>query len=168
MINGVEKYTVDPRKDLVIVEGGMDVKELVFYLEDKLKQSVQVVSIVKKDDKGGENEEKKGDKSGDKKDKDSVGDKKEEESGSSDGKKENKMEYYEYNPNTYTIPVYHQSDEKKKESSGEGGGGGGGGKKENKIEHIGYSFDTKNMGYNGFNWYSYTMPMYHYAPHSQN
>ncbi|KAM7469906.1 hypothetical protein LguiA_008089 [Lonicera macranthoides] len=149
----------------------MDVKELVLYLEEKLKQSVQLISVVKKDDKGGENKERKGDKNGDKKDKDNVRDKKEEESRSGDGKKVNIMEYYEYNPNTYTKPKFNQSEKKGKESGSDGGGGGGGGKKESKKEYIGYSFDTQKMGYTGFNWYypnTYTMPMYHYAPHSQN
>ncbi|KAM7474176.1 hypothetical protein LguiB_021419 [Lonicera macranthoides] len=142
--------------------------------------------------KSGENKEKEGDKGGDKKDKDSIGDKKEEESGGGGGggggKKEKKMEYYGYNPNTYTIPVYHQSDKKEKESSGGGGrtenkleyhgynpntnmmpvyhqsenkekeSGGGGGKKENKMEYYGYNPNT------------YTIPVYHqsYLAHGQN
>ncbi|KAM7474172.1 hypothetical protein LguiB_021415 [Lonicera macranthoides] len=131
-INGVKKVILDPREDLVIVEGRVDAKELVLYLEEKLKRSVYVISSTKNDKKGGENKEKEGDKGCDKKDKDSVGDKKEEESGGGSGEKEKKMEYYGYNPNTYTIPMYYQSDEKEKESSG------GGGKKENKLEYHSY------------------------------
>ncbi|KAM7469904.1 hypothetical protein LguiA_008087 [Lonicera macranthoides] len=126
-INGVEKVMLDPRKDLVLVTGRVDAKELVLYLKEKLKRRVYVISSTKNDDKGGENKEKEGEKGGDKKDKDSIGDKKEEESGG--GKEEKKMEYYGYNPNTYTIPMYYQSDKKEKESSG------GGGKKENKLEY---------------------------------
>ncbi|KAM7474178.1 hypothetical protein LguiB_021421 [Lonicera macranthoides] len=174
MTNGVENFTVDPRKDLVTVEGRMDIKKLVLYLEEKLKQGVQGISIVKKDDKGGQNKEKKGDKEN----KNNAGDKKEEESDSGDDQKEKTIEYFGYNPNTYTIPVDHQSDKKEKESSGEGG------KKENKSKYVTYYFDTCSvlMHYqsgdggdkmvNKTEYYEYypsthMMPMYDYAAHRQ-
>ncbi|KAM7474175.1 hypothetical protein LguiB_021418 [Lonicera macranthoides] len=138
-VRNVQKVMLDLRKDLVLVTGRVDLKELVLYLKEKLKRRVYVISSTKNDDKGGENKEKEGKKGGDKKEKDSIGDKKEEESGGGGGKEEKKMEYYGYNPNTYTIPVYHQSDKKEKGSSGEGG------KKENKLEYRGYYPNTNMM-----------------------
>ncbi|XP_027363298.1 heavy metal-associated isoprenylated plant protein 6-like isoform X2 [Abrus precatorius] len=72
---GVESVNVDGSKDLVTVKGTMDVKELVPYLNEKLKRNVEVVPP-KKDD-----EKKEKDGGGDKKEKDGGGDKKEKEEG---------------------------------------------------------------------------------------
>ncbi|MQM08615.1 hypothetical protein Taro_041473 [Colocasia esculenta] len=64
-IKGVEAVSVDPKEDLVIVKGTMDVKTLPDYLKDRLKRSVAVVTP-KKDDGGGTKKEK-GEKGGEKK-----------------------------------------------------------------------------------------------------
>ncbi|KAK4348487.1 hypothetical protein RND71_031242 [Anisodus tanguticus] len=58
-IDGVEEVKVDSEKDLVTVKGTMDFKDLIPYLKDKLKRSVEIVPP-KKDDGGGEKKEKEG------------------------------------------------------------------------------------------------------------
>ncbi|KAJ8899708.1 hypothetical protein K2173_019407 [Erythroxylum novogranatense] len=110
---GVTNVAVDKAKELVTVTGTMDVKELMPYLKDKLKTSIDVVPAKKEDDKkdkgGGGAEIKKGDKKeGDKKEGDAKqekkegGEKKEGDGGKKDGgggKLEvNKMEYYGHPP----------------------------------------------------------------------
>ncbi|MED6207946.1 hypothetical protein PIB30_040372 [Stylosanthes scabra] len=111
--NGVDSVNIDGGKDLVTVKGTMDVKELVSYLNDKLKRNVDVVAPKKEEEKkekegsGGEKKESK-EAAGDKKD---GGDKKESGGGGDGGKKEapeaaaveatsksevNKMEYHGY------------------------------------------------------------------------
>lgn len=80
---GVEAVEVDSAKDLVTVKGTMEVKDLVPYLKDKLRRSVDVVppkkadapAADKKADAGGD---KKADAGGDKKDKKEGGDQKKE------------------------------------------------------------------------------------------
>ena len=42
--------SLDGSKDLVTVKGTMDVKEMVSYLNEKLKRNVEVVPPPKKDD----------------------------------------------------------------------------------------------------------------------
>ncbi|RVW23304.1 Heavy metal-associated isoprenylated plant protein 6 [Vitis vinifera] len=54
---GVKTVTVDSQKDLVTVTGPMDVKELIPYLKEKLRRTVEIVSP-KKDDAGGDKKEK--------------------------------------------------------------------------------------------------------------
>ncbi|KAL6336389.1 hypothetical protein AAG906_014561 [Vitis piasezkii] len=56
---GVKTVTVDSQKDLVTVTGPMDVKELIPYLKEKLRRTVEIVSP-KKDDGGGDKKEKGG------------------------------------------------------------------------------------------------------------
>ncbi|XP_022767297.1 heavy metal-associated isoprenylated plant protein 6 [Durio zibethinus] len=68
-VDGVQSVDVDGAKDLVTVKGTMDVKDLVPYLKEKLKQNVDVVPPKKDDaaekkdggekkDSGGDNKEK--------------------------------------------------------------------------------------------------------------
>lgn len=63
---GVEAVEVDSAKDLVTVKGTMEVKDLVPYLKDKLRRSVDVVPPKKADAPAAD---KKADAGGDKKDK---------------------------------------------------------------------------------------------------
>lgn len=82
-IKGVEAVEVDGAKDLVTVKGTMEVKDLVPYLKDKLRRSVEVVppkkadapAADKKADAGGE---KKADAGGEKKAEKEGGDQKKE------------------------------------------------------------------------------------------
>ncbi|KAL5136963.1 Heavy metal-associated isoprenylated plant protein 6 [Glycine soja] len=74
---GVQSVSLDGSKDLVTVKGTMDVKEMVSYLNEKLKRNVEVVPPPKKDDDkkekegdGGEKKEKEKDGGGEKKEKD--------------------------------------------------------------------------------------------------
>ncbi|KAK3022071.1 hypothetical protein RJ639_047339 [Escallonia herrerae] len=120
--DGVDSVSFDLQKDLATVVGTMDVKELVPYLNRKLKRSVEVVPAKK--DGGGEKKEGGGDKKekdGGEKKKDGGdgGEKKKdgEAKAASDGgngketKVEvNKMEYSGYSPYTaYSVPMYNQS-----------------------------------------------------------
>ncbi|KAL6336487.1 hypothetical protein AAG906_018442 [Vitis piasezkii] len=110
---GVKTVTVDSQKDLVTVTGPMDVKELIPYLKEKLRRTVEIVSP-KKDDAGGDKKEKGG--GGDKKEgggekkkegdgKAAGGEKKEGDAKAASGGKQeeggvkvevNKMEYHGY------------------------------------------------------------------------
>ncbi|MCD7456961.1 hypothetical protein HAX54_033728, partial [Datura stramonium] len=107
-IKGVQEVTVESEKDLVMVKGTMDIKKLIPYLIEKLKQNVEVVPG-KKDNGGDEKKGKEGDN--DKKEKESSGG----GSKSVDPKEQktevvNKMEYYGYNANTfYAMPMQHQA-----------------------------------------------------------
>ncbi|CAN6581001.1 unnamed protein product [Malus baccata var. baccata] len=77
---GVNSVSFDAPKDLVMVKGFMDVKELVPYLKDKFRRAVEVVPP-KKDD-GGAADKKSKDGGGDKKEKEAAGgDKKEKDGG---------------------------------------------------------------------------------------
>lgn len=127
IITGVKTVNVDGVKDLVTVNGTMDVKNLVPYLQEKLKRSVDVVPP-KKDDAG---EKKDG---GEKKD--AGGDKKEK------GKE--------------AAPAAAGGGAEKKEGGGEkkegggekkeGGGGGGEAKMEiSKFEYHGYGYPPQPM-----------------------
>ncbi|XVE61670.1 hypothetical protein DITRI_Ditri06bG0058600 [Diplodiscus trichospermus] len=102
--DGIQSVIVDGAKDLVTVKGTMDVKDLVPFLKDKLKRSVDVVPP-KKDDAGEKKDggEKK-DAGGDKKEKgkeaaaggekkESGGEKKE---GGEPKMEVSKMEYHGY------------------------------------------------------------------------
>ncbi|KAL2323237.1 hypothetical protein Fmac_027616 [Flemingia macrophylla] len=98
---GVESVNLDGSKDLVTAKGTMDVKEMVPYLNEKLKRSVEVVQPKKEDDKkekeGGEKKEKEGGEKkekegGEKKEKDGGGEKKEDGGGAAKVEV-NKMEH---------------------------------------------------------------------------
>ncbi|KAE9455695.1 hypothetical protein C3L33_12387, partial [Rhododendron williamsianum] len=114
---GVDSVTIDGEKGLATVKGTMDVKELIPYLKEKLKQSVEV--------EGGGGDKKGKEGGGDKKGKEGGGDKKGKEGGgeskapsSGDGKKieepkveVNKMDYYGNAPSSSyysAAPVHHQ------------------------------------------------------------
>ncbi|VFQ97612.1 unnamed protein product [Cuscuta campestris] len=116
---GVQNVTADTQKDLVTVNGTMDVAELTSYLSKKLKRRVEVVPPAKTD--GGE--EKKAPEGG-KKEKEAPGgggegEKKKDGEKTPDGGGEgeakaevNKMAYGGYHPNTHyymTPPMYNQS-----------------------------------------------------------
>ncbi|XP_064962295.1 heavy metal-associated isoprenylated plant protein 3-like isoform X1 [Musa acuminata AAA Group] len=132
-IKGVEEVTVDAAKDLVMVKGTMDVKNLAAMLKDKLRRAVEIVPP-KKDDGGGEKKEKEkgGDGGGEKKEKggETGGEKKEKAGGGGEEKKDdgkaaaaatatattttteaNKMEYYApypaYSGYGYRIEMVH-------------------------------------------------------------
>ncbi|KAK7355533.1 hypothetical protein VNO80_14791 [Phaseolus coccineus] len=94
---GVGSVSLDGSKDLVTVKGTMDVKEMVPYLNEKLKRAVEVVPPKKEEEKkekdgGGEKKEKDG--GGEKKEKDGEGEKKEKEVAAAEAKAGvNKMEF---------------------------------------------------------------------------
>ncbi|KAG7601014.1 Heavy metal-associated isoprenylated plant protein 6 [Arabidopsis thaliana] len=131
-IKGVNSVAIDSAKDLVIVKGIIDVKQLTPYLNEKLKRTVEVVPA-KKDDgapvaaaaaapAGGEKKDKV---AGEKKEIKDVGEKKVDGGG-----------------------------EKKKEVAVGGGGGGGGGGGD------GGAMDVKKSEYNGYGYPP--QPMYYY------
>ncbi|KAG7549344.1 Heavy metal-associated domain superfamily [Arabidopsis thaliana x Arabidopsis arenosa] len=127
-IKGVNSVAIDSAKDLVIVKGIIDVKQLTPYLNEKLKRTVEVVPA-KKDDgapkaaaaapapAGGEKKDKG---AGEKKENKDVGEKKVEGGG-----------------------------EKKKEVAvgGGGGGGDGGAMDVKKSEYNGYGYPPQPMYY---------------------
>ncbi|WJX84646.1 hypothetical protein P8452_67197 [Trifolium repens] len=94
-IKGVESVNIDGAKDLVTVKGAIDTKEIVSYLTEKFKRTVEVVQPKKED---GKNKEKDEGKQKSKENQGGGGDKKE------GGKIEevatkvevNKMEHYGY------------------------------------------------------------------------
>ncbi|KAK7392451.1 hypothetical protein VNO78_20890 [Psophocarpus tetragonolobus] len=87
---GVTSVNIDGSKDLVTVKGTMDVKEMVPYLNEKLKRNVEVVPPKKDDDKkekeGGGGEKKEKADGGDKKEKDGSSEKKQKEEGGGEKK----------------------------------------------------------------------------------
>ncbi|KAK1400173.1 heavy metal-associated isoprenylated plant protein 6 [Heracleum sosnowskyi] len=112
--DGVDNVIVDSKNDLVTVKGTMNVKELVPYLKEKLKRSVEIVPAKKEG--GGEKKEGGGDKKeggggggGDDTKKGGDGDKKKE--GGGDGKVEvKKMDYHGFDPyTTFIVPPYDHS-----------------------------------------------------------
>ncbi|KAJ7976920.1 Heavy metal-associated isoprenylated plant protein [Quillaja saponaria] len=108
-IKGVESVNLDGAKDLVTVKGTMDGKELVEYLKEKLKRSVEVVPPKKAEDKKDKDGEKKENKEGGgekKKEADgkpaaAVGDGGKKEEGGGAKVEVNKLEHYGYAPPTY-------------------------------------------------------------------
>ncbi|KAG4976960.1 hypothetical protein JHK86_036434 [Glycine max] len=97
---GVQLVSLDGSKDLVTVKGTMDVKEMLPYLNEKLKRNVEVVPPPKKDDDkkekegggGGGGEKKEG--GGEKKEKEGDGEKKEKDGAAAAAAEViNKMEY---------------------------------------------------------------------------
>ncbi|XP_047156321.1 heavy metal-associated isoprenylated plant protein 6-like [Vigna umbellata] len=93
---GVQSVSLDGSKDLVTVKGTMDVKEMVPYLNEKLKRNVEVVPPKKEEEKkekadGGEKKEKAD--GGEKKEKDGGGEKKEKDAAAEAKAEVNKMEF---------------------------------------------------------------------------
>ncbi|EPS65394.1 hypothetical protein M569_09383, partial [Genlisea aurea] len=85
-VDGVESVKTDLEKDLVTVTGTMDPKQLVSFLQEKIKRTVEIVPPPKKD-AGGDKKEKDGG-GGEKKEKDKEsagGEKKEKKEGGGDG-----------------------------------------------------------------------------------
>ncbi|XP_027931310.1 heavy metal-associated isoprenylated plant protein 6-like [Vigna unguiculata] len=126
-IKGVESVNIEGGKDLVTVNGTMEVKELVAYLNEKLKRNVEVVPPKKEGEKKeGKNEEKEKEKEKEK------GKKKEGGGGikKDGGEKEegapkvevNKMEHYGY---AYPPPPMYWYDGYAPGQSSTSGGGGG-------------------------------------------
>ncbi|XP_073145307.1 heavy metal-associated isoprenylated plant protein 3-like [Henckelia pumila] len=123
-IYGVDSVSTDLEKDLVTVNGTMNVKELVSIVKEKLNRAVEIVPAKKDGGGGGDkkaaSEDKKGKEptaSGDKNDKEKEGgggEKKETGGGGGGGGTKvevNKMEFQGYNPHTYyaTMPMYNSS-----------------------------------------------------------
>ncbi|KAK7285018.1 hypothetical protein RJT34_19774 [Clitoria ternatea] len=100
---GVESVNIEEEKDLVTVKGTMEVKEMVPYLNEKLRRKVEVVPP-KKDDENNKKEKEKEKKKENKEGKE--GSKKEE---SAPKVEVNKMEHYGYAyppPPMYWYPGY--------------------------------------------------------------
>jgi copper chaperone CopZ len=130
---GVESVTCDGAKDLVTVTGTMDVKDLVPYLQEKLKRNVEVVPPKKEE--GGEKKDKQG--GGDKKDaggdkKDGGGEKKDAGGAKKDAGGEKK----------------DAGDQKKEGGEKAAGGGGDGGKKEGGSDAA--KVEVSKMEYSGY------------------
>ncbi|XP_044474247.1 heavy metal-associated isoprenylated plant protein 6-like [Mangifera indica] len=130
-INGADDVSVDNGKDLVMVKGSMDVKEMVAYLKDKLRRNVELVPS-KKDD-GGEKKDAKAAGGG------SEGDKKEKGAAST------------------PAPAADKGEKKEKEAPVAAAGGGSGGdapKMEvSKMEYFGYPYPPPPT-------YWYSAPVY--------
>ncbi|KAK6943864.1 Heavy metal-associated domain, HMA [Dillenia turbinata] len=155
--NGVNSVTVDAQKDIVTIKGTMDVKDLVPFLKQKLKRSVEVVPPagaaagggVKKDDKKDKEAGGGGDKKDDKKDKaaggggDKKDDKKDKEAGGGGGDK--------------------KDDKKEKEAQGSGSGGDGGGAKKDEAPKV----EANKMEYYGYPYQPPPMFIYPHAPPQQ-
>ncbi|KAL1549401.1 heavy metal-associated isoprenylated plant protein 3-like [Salvia divinorum] len=115
-IDGVHSVKTDLAKDLVMVTGTMNMKELTSYLKEKLNRGVEIVPPQKKNDSSGDKKEKEsgGDKKGDKKEGGGDGKKGAESKGGEGSKgtkvEVNKMEYLGSNPQTlYAVPMYNQN-----------------------------------------------------------
>ncbi|CAG7878777.1 unnamed protein product [Brassica rapa] len=140
-IKGVNSVAIDSAKDLVILKGIIDVKQLTPYLNEKLKRNVEVVPPKKEEGatvaaaaaaSASAGSEKKDKDAGEKKESKDVGEKK-------DGgeKKENK-------------DVGEKKDgggDKKKEVSPAGGGDGGATVDVKKSEYGGYGYPPQPMYY---------------------
>lgn len=154
-IDGVENVSVDNDEDLVMVDGTMDMKEMLPYLKEKLKRSVDIVSPKKDGDSGGE---KKGKESGgDKKDKTAGGGgEKKEKAGGDDKDKDKKKKPTSGGggggEDKKEKAVVVGRENKEKEAVGGGGEGkktkaaGGGGEKKEKAAGGGGGKDTKESG----------------------
>nr|XP_043632593.1 heavy metal-associated isoprenylated plant protein 6-like [Erigeron canadensis] len=125
-IDGVEAVVPDSSKDLVMVKGTMNVKELVPHLKEKVKRKIDIVPPKKDDEKGGDKKDDKKEKAegGDDK-KDKAGDDKKEKAvgggggggdvkalsgGEEKGKGievVNKLEYQGHIPYTHTMQMYN-------------------------------------------------------------
>ncbi|KAG4916359.1 hypothetical protein JHK87_053916 [Glycine soja] len=98
---GVESVNIEGGKDLVSVKGTMDVKEIVPYLNDKLKRNVEVVPPKKE---GGDN--KKENKEGGGGDSKKEGGKKQEGEDGAAKVEVNKMDHYGYGYGYPPPPMY--------------------------------------------------------------
>ncbi|KAL8149920.1 hypothetical protein AgCh_006795 [Apium graveolens] len=96
--DGVDNVIVDSKNDLVTVKGTMNVNELVPYLKEKLKRSVEIVPAKKEG--GGGDDKKKG-----------IDGEKKKDGGGGDAKVEvKKMDYHGFDPHTtFIVPPYGHS-----------------------------------------------------------
>ncbi|MFS8012116.1 putative heavy metal-associated domain, HMA, heavy metal-associated domain superfamily [Helianthus anomalus] len=110
-VDGVHSVIPDSGKDLVMVEGTMNVKELIPHLKEKLKRKVDIVPPKTEDkDKGGDTKDDKKEKG------EGDGDTKAVVGGGDGGENKskgievvNKLEYHGHNPHTYTMQMYNPS-----------------------------------------------------------
>ncbi|XP_022746044.1 heavy metal-associated isoprenylated plant protein 5-like [Durio zibethinus] len=146
--NGVQSVNVDGAKDLVTVKGTMDVKDLIPYLKEKLRRSVDVFSP-KKDDAGekkdgGEKKDTGGDNKEKGKEAAAVGEKKE----GGGEKKEGGGEKKEGGGEKKKDGGEKKEDGgEKKEGGGEKKEGDGGEAKMevSKMEYHGYAYPSRPM-----------------------
>ncbi|KAL0708922.1 hypothetical protein Bca4012_015900 [Brassica carinata] len=138
-IKGVNSVAIDSAKDLVIVKGIIDVKQLTPYLNEKLKRTVEVVPPKKEEGTTVAAAAAPAPAGGEKKDKD-VGEKKEnKEVGEKKDGGEKKKE---------VAPVGGEGGgEKKKEVAPAGGGDGGATVDVKKSEYSGYGYPPQPMYY---------------------
>ncbi|KAF8118906.1 hypothetical protein N665_0002s0208 [Sinapis alba] len=138
-IEGVNSVAIDSAKDLVIVKGIIDVKQLTPYLNEKLKRNVEVVPPKKEEGTtvaaaaaapAPAGVEKKDKDAGEKKESKDVGEKKD---GGGGEKKESKDG--------------GGGGEKKKEIASAGGGDGGATVDVKKAEYSGYGYPPQPMYY---------------------
>ncbi|KAJ8537765.1 hypothetical protein K7X08_014305 [Anisodus acutangulus] len=160
-IDGVEEVKVDSEKDLVTVKGTMDLKDLIPYLKDKLKRSVEIVPP-KKDDGGGKKEKEGGGAGGEKKEKEGGGGEKKEKEGGGGGEKKEKGgggEKKEKEGGGGEEKKEKSSNDEKKEgeSKAEGSKGVETKVEVNKLEYYGYNSQTH-----------YAMPMYNQSYTNQD
>ncbi|CAH8313087.1 unnamed protein product [Eruca vesicaria subsp. sativa] len=139
-IKGVNSVAIDSTKDLVIVKGIIDVKQLTPYLNEKLKRTVEVVPPKKEEGAtvaaapvpaGGEKKDKD---AGEKKESKNVEEKK-------DGGGGEKKEIKDVGEKKDT------GGEKKKEVAPVGGGDGGATMDVKKSEYSGYGYPPQPMYY---------------------
>ncbi|KAI3799532.1 hypothetical protein L1987_34831 [Smallanthus sonchifolius] len=107
-VDGVESVMPDSGKDLVMVKGTMDIKELIPYLKEKLKRKVDIAPPKKEDDKKADGGDTKDDK------KAGGGDVKAAGGGGGDDKNKgievvNKFEYHVQHPHTYTMQMHNRN-----------------------------------------------------------
>ncbi|CAH1452047.1 unnamed protein product [Lactuca virosa] len=172
-IDGVKSVKVENDKNLVIVKGTMNMKELIPYLKEKLKRNVDLVPPPKKEESKG-TDEKKDEK---KVEVEGGGDKKEKEGGNDgDDKKktdvgkptDNSTEGGEKKKNddeVITAKAPSGGNEKKKsaDEAQTAVGGGGGGEQSKNVE-VANKFEY----YRNDNPYVYTMPVYNQSYHNQD
>ncbi|XP_023745896.1 heavy metal-associated isoprenylated plant protein 3 [Lactuca sativa] len=170
-IDGVKSVKVENDKNLVIVKGTMNMKELIPYLKEKLKRNVDLVPPPKKEESkgidekkdqkkvevegGGDKKEKEGGKDGDDKKKTDVG--KPTDNSTKDGeKKKNDDE-------VITAKATNGGDEKKKSADEAQTAVGGGGERSKNVE-VANKFEYHRND----NPYVYTMPVYNQSYHNQD
>lgn len=109
--DGVQEVNVDLQKDQITVKGTMDMKDLLPYLNTKLKRTVEIVPPPKKDDGGGDKKPKEGGGGGEKKEGGGGGGETKSKSVDQNGNNHkveviNKMEYMA-NPSHGYVPMYY-------------------------------------------------------------
>ncbi|CAH2058971.1 unnamed protein product [Thlaspi arvense] len=177
-IKGVETVAIDGAKDVVMVKGTMDAKELVPLLTKKLKRTVEPILPAKKDDGAAEKKsteaappaakkegpasgvgeaKKEGSEAGEKKKEAGDGGEKKKEAGDGGEKKKEAGDGGEKKKDV------GDGGEKKKEAGDgekkEGGGGGAPVAVVNKMDYQGYSYPTAPMYWQEGHVYGQSYPM---------